>query len=294
MDDEETLLRRARLRQLIDVCFEAKDVLLLDFIEKKTGKRPNQGELSSLKKDNSGKSFGDKKAKALAGQIGLCRHWFTMPLGANTSPEHWLSEMPTEWSKDPVPLVPNWPILLSSYTQTPSNQAESQNDKHKESAMLLSFSRTSPRSIHAQENYFIPQYDAGGSMGHGLVLPDQPGVIENWSVSREWMNKNVRNITGVDNLCIVTGFGPSMQPMFNPGDPLLVDLGVKSVIADGVYFFRVNDEGFVKQLQKIPTASGMKYVAKSKNPDFDTFEILPEMDFEVIGRVVRVWCGTDF
>lgn len=182
----------------------------------------------------------------------------------------------------------------SSYTQKPSNQAESQNDKNKESAMLVSFPRTSPRSIRAQDNYFIPQFGAGGSMGHGLVLPDQPGVIENWSVSREWMNKNVRNITGVDNLCIVTGFGPSMQPMFNPGDPLLVDLGVKSVIADGVYFFRVNNEGFVKQLQKIPTASGMKYVAKSKNPDFDTFEISPEMDFEVIGRVVRVWCGTDF
>lgn len=123
MDDEETLLRRARLRQLIDVCFESKDVLLLDFIEKKTGKRPNQGELSSLKKDNGGKSFGDKKARALAGQIGLCRHWFTMPLGANTSPEHWQSEIPTEWSKDPAPTNPNL-MLLTLYIQKPSRQAE--------------------------------------------------------------------------------------------------------------------------------------------------------------------------
>lgn len=148
--------------------------------------------------------------------------------------------------------------------------------------------------LDAAAPYIIPQYQDGGSMGHGLALPDQPGIIENWSVNREWLNKNVRHFTAAGNLCIVTGFGPSMQPMFNPGDPLLVDLGVTSVIADGVYFFRVGREGFIKQLQKIPTSTGTKYIAKSKNPDFDPFDITPDMDFEVIGRVVRIWCGTDF
>ena len=52
--------------------------------------------------------------------------------------------------------------------------------------------------------------------------------------------------TGVRNLAIVTGFGPSMRPMFNPGDPLLVDTGVKVIDHEGVYFFRVGDEGFIK------------------------------------------------
>lgn len=160
--------------------------------------------------------------------------------------------------------------------------------------MLVDFNQAREARSSAQDHHFIPQYRAGGSMGHGLTLPDQPGVIQNWSVSREWMQKNVRNITGVQNLCIVTGFGPSMQPMYNPGDPLLVDTGVSSVIADGIYFFRVGNEGFIKQLQKIPTAAGIKYVAKSKNPDYDNFDITPDMDFEVLGRVVRVWCGTDF
>lgn len=148
--------------------------------------------------------------------------------------------------------------------------------------------------IECPDLYTIPQYRSGGSMGNGLELPDQPGIIENWSVSREWLNKNVRNFTSAGNLCIVTGFGPSMQPLFNPGDPLLVDIGIKSVVADGIYFFRVGSEGFVKQLQKIPTPNGVKYIAKSKNPDYDTFEISDGMDFEVLGRVVRVWCGTDF
>lgn len=184
---------------------------------------------------------------------------------------------------------PDERLLPSSDTQTELFNAESP-DQRQEPAMLLNF----PKTIDASDGYTIPQYRAGGSMGHGLRLPDQPGVIQNWSVSREWLSKNARNITGAANLCIVTGFGPSMQPMFNPGDPLLVDTGISQVIADGVYFFRVGEEGFIKQLQKIPTARGLKYIAKSKNPDFDPFEITPDMDFEVLGKVVRVWCGTDF
>lgn len=273
MDDNETLLRRARLRELIDSCFGGSVTLLLDFIEYRTGKRPNQGEMSALKKDH-GKSFGDKKAKTITEQVGLHRTWFSMPLGSNLTKESWLSP--------------------SSDTQTESKKAESAHAYVKDSAMLLKFQKVSPNAISASDSYQIFQYASGGSMGYGISLPDQPGVIQNWSVSREWLNKNIKTHSGVHNLCIVTGFGPSMQPMFNPGDPLLVDTGVQSVIADGIYFFRVGNEGFVKQLQKIPTECGLKYIAKSKNPDYDNFEITEKMDFEVLGRVVRVWCGTDF
>lgn len=146
----------------------------------------------------------------------------------------------------------------------------------------------------SRDHITIPQYDAGGAMGHGLVLPEQPGLIERWTVNSEWLDKNARGYTSARNLCIVTGFGPSMRPMFNPGDPLLVDRGITSVQADGVYFFRIGAEGFIKQLQKIPTASGVIYRAKSANADYDPFDITFDMDFEVLGKVIRVWCGTDF
>lgn len=95
----------------------------------------------------------------------------------------------------------------------------------------------------------------------------------------------------MNNLAIVTGFGDSMRGMFNPGDPLLVDRGVTSVDADAVYFFRVGEEGFIKRLQRIP-GEGIR--VKSVNPDYDTWTIKPDMDFEVFARVVKVWCGTDF
>jgi hypothetical protein len=137
----------------------------------------------------------------------------------------------------------------------------------------------------------IPQYAAGGAMGNGgLVLEEkQPGVIKSWRVDHEWLRLNVRHHTGIKNLCIVTGFGPSMQPKYNPGDPLLLDRGVNTVETEGIYFFRVRNQGFIKQLQRIPTEDGMIIRAKSLNPTYDPFDITAKMDFEVFGKVLTVW-----
>jgi hypothetical protein len=151
-----------------------------------------------------------------------------------------------------------------------------------------------PPEAKQSQSVTIPQFDTGGAMGHGVILRDQPGVIRSWTVSDDWLHQNVHRITSPKNLAIVTGFGPSMMPLFNPGDPLLVDRGVKKVDIDGVYFFRVGDEGFVKQLQRIPTTEGLILRAKSYNPLYDPFDITEGMDFEVFGRIVKVWKGEDF
>lgn len=137
----------------------------------------------------------------------------------------------------------------------------------------------------------IHQYDVAGAMGNGgLVLDEQPpGLIKSWSVDEQWVRRNVPSNSGIANLCIVTGFGSSMQPMFNPGDPLLMDRGVKDCKSDGIYFFRVGDHGWIKQLQRIPTAQGVAIRAKSLNPTYDPFEITDGMDFHVLGKILMVW-----
>lgn len=137
----------------------------------------------------------------------------------------------------------------------------------------------------------IPQFDTGGAMGDGLLLRDQPGVIQSWIVNAEWVQKNIRSHTGTANLCIVTGFGDSMKGMFNSGDPLVLDKGVNSVDFDAVYFFRVANEGFIKRLQRIP-GEGVRVL--SENKKYDSWTIKPDMDFEVFGRVVKAWQGEDF
>lgn len=128
--------------------------------------------------------------------------------------------------------------------------------------------------------------DVRGGMGVGVILPDQPGQITRWTVTPEWIKKNIPTNTGANNLRIVTGFGNSMRGMFNSGDPLIVDIGVRRVEYDGVYFFRVADEGFIKILQRIP---GEGILVMSKNTEYRDWYIKPDMDFQVFGRVLKVW-----
>ncbi|MBT2177759.1 XRE family transcriptional regulator [Ralstonia thomasii] len=136
----------------------------------------------------------------------------------------------------------------------------------------------------------IPQFDAGGSMGGGIDLPDQPGLIQNLRVTKEWLDFNVRSCTSPKNLCVVTGFGDSMRPLFNPGDPLLLDRGVITVEIDAVYFFRIGKEGFIKRLQRVP---GNGLIAISENKAYREWTITPDMDFEVFGRVLKAWRSED-
>lgn len=146
-----------------------------------------------------------------------------------------------------------------------------------------------PRSH--EDSRVIPQYDVAGAMGNGgLVLEENPpGMIKGWSVDLDWLRLNLPANSGLGNLCIVTGFGSSMQPKYNPGDPLLMDRGITDVKTDGVYFFRIGEHGFIKQLQRIPTAAGIIIRAKSLNQSYDPFDITDGMDFHVLGKILMVW-----
>lgn len=157
----------------------------------------------------------------------------------------------------------------------------------------VAFSRRNSESKRADDNAFnLPQYrEVIGSMGRGVILKDQPGQITSLRVTNEWLAKNVPAHTGKNNLGVVTGFGDSMKGMYNSGDPLLVDGGVKSCDYDGVYFFRVGEEGFIKRLQRIP---GQGILVISQNPEYRDWTITPDMDFEVFAKVLKVWESTDF
>jgi len=137
-----------------------------------------------------------------------------------------------------------------------------------------------------RDEIVIRQYSTGGAMGGGLVLRDQPGVINSWSVNSEWAQKNLPYVTSYDNLAIVTGFGDSMLGMFNPGDPLLVDTGVRECEFDGVYFFSVDGEGFIKRLQRIP---GEGILVISENKKYREWYIKPGMNLQILAKVLRAW-----
>lgn len=143
----------------------------------------------------------------------------------------------------------------------------------------------------ATSEVFIAQFDTGGMGGNGLILHDQPGIIENWTVSREWLRSNVPYCTSPANLCIVTGFGDSMPGVFNPGDPVLVDRGIRSCDHDGIYFFRVGNEGFIKILQRVP---GTGILVISQNSNYRDWVLREDMEFEVFGKVLKAWKGDSY
>lgn len=155
-----------------------------------------------------------------------------------------------------------------------------------------------PAATQTDPPLVIPQYAAGGGMGRGFNLTDNPpGHIKSWHVDHEWLRLNVPAHTGLRNLAIVTGFGPSMRPMFNPGDPLLVDTGVRHIDHEGVYFFRVGEEGFIKLIQRVPEFDGPGVILRviSKNPDFPPYDISPKNPhFEVLGKVLTIWRSENF
>lgn len=143
----------------------------------------------------------------------------------------------------------------------------------------------------ANSHIVIEQYkDVRGAMGKGAYLLDIEGEVVDMRVTNQWVNANMPANTGAQNLKIITGLGDSMKPMYNSGDPLVVDTGIRSVDFDAVYFFRVGSEGYVKRLQKIGS-QGLRVL--SENPAYPEWIIGKDEDFEVFGRVLKVWEGKD-
>lgn len=147
-------------------------------------------------------------------------------------------------------------------------------------------------AAHSDKNLLqITQYDTGGKGGLGLNLEQHAGVIKSWHVDKGWIRSLGINYTSTINLYIVTGYGDSMPDTFNHGDPVLIDAGIKVCDHDGIYFFRVGNDGFIKRLQRIP---GEGILALSQNPEYKTWTIKEDMDFEVFGKVLRAWRGKNY
>ena len=103
--------------------------------------------------------------------------------------------------------------------------------------------------------------------------------------------KNINSATiGQTDYCIVTCFDNSMQPMFNTGDPLLIDTRVNRIQLDATYLFQLGKTMFIKHIQRIPSIG---FVVISENPAFKEWVLTEEMNYTVLGRVIEVWRGAD-
>jgi hypothetical protein len=129
--------------------------------------------------------------------------------------------------------------------------------------------------------------DVGASMGHGITRPAQENIVMNMIVDENWLRRHA-TFTSPDNLSIVTGIGDSMQPTFEDGDPLLVDVGVREIRLDAIYVLALHDELFIKRVQRKMDGS---LVIISDNPRYapQPIEESDRSTFQVLGRVVMAW-----
>lgn len=134
----------------------------------------------------------------------------------------------------------------------------------------------------------IPMFDVSFSMGQGAFQQDYEDIISAVTVTNEWVNTNIPNITSAHNLRIASGRGDSMLGTYSHGDMLFIDCGVNGVPFDGVYAFMLNEQLYIKRLQKRPDGA---YNMISDNKQYDTFIITTRDSFHVFGRVVCAWNG---
>lgn len=129
----------------------------------------------------------------------------------------------------------------------------------------------------------IPIYDVRAAAGHGALVDDRP-PSEHWAFSRVWLEKNVG--VAPSRLQLVTVAGDSMEPDLHDGDVVMIDVGDKDVLREGIYIFALGDHIYVKRL----SLQGDKLVIISRNSDlFPAREISTmreNLSFRLIGRVV--------
>lgn len=158
-------------------------------------------------------------------------------------------------------------------------KGENGNNDHQLSIMALENSR----------HIIIPQMSATGSMGRGIPTDvEHDTVVSQVSVNKLWIRENLSTISSVNNLSMITGYGDSMEGTFNHGDLLFVDTGINEIKIDAVYVLNLNDELYIKRLQRQPDGSILMISDNAKYQPY-TIQNGEKEKFQVLGRIVGIW-----
>lgn len=117
----------------------------------------------------------------------------------------------------------------------------------------------------------IPCFDAKASCGSGVENFDAQGV-KLIKVALSWLRVHVRS-GSLRNLNIITASGDSMEPTFHDGDLVLIDTSETSIHSDRIYCLVIENELFLKRVQRIP--SGVRLI--SDNPRYPAVDVTGEM-----------------
>lgn len=270
-----------RLAELINAAFDGEQARLIAHIRDRTGKQPNQGEISGLiKLDNPARSFGDKKARTLTEQIGLHRRWFDFPLGSNLTREQWLHD---------GFIAPLLPSANSTGEPTTSYLPHSTEGVMKSNVVKI---RERRESLDAAEPGYVrlEHLSAQPRMGMGATVTEPVHLVRHLDVLEGWLRDEVGSIDP-RRVKVLTAVGRSMLPTIKDRDLVFVDVAHRHFDAPGIYVIDVAGRLLLK---KVMIKADGTLVIRSDNtaefPDEETYRIDEATnDVTLCGKVLAWW-----
>lgn len=138
--------------------------------------------------------------------------------------------------------------------------------------------------------FSIPVYAITASMGRGRFL-DSEEILKIVVLDPATMRD--MNLSGGSNgIVAVYADGESMLPTIPPKSIVFVDRNQRD-LRDGVHLVRLEEMIYVKRLQRLPNH---KVKVISDNSIYEPFEVDLKNgdDFEILGKVLRVWIERTF
>ena len=147
-----------------------------------------------------------------------------------------------------------------------------------------------PTPRQEPEAYRLQELDVRAAAGEGAGI-DSPmhRTVAEWTMPRAVLRGHTTATAG--GLKIITVYGDSMTPEFQPGDRVMVDTGDRVPSPPGVF---VIWDGFglvVKRVEMIPYSDPPMMRLLSRNGQYEPREI-PAREVVINGRVVGKWQWT--
>lgn len=149
---------------------------------------------------------------------------------------------------------------------------------------LLTGTETSEHQSLVSDDFgCIPLFDVQASCGNGYQV-SQACVCDLIRVNRPWIARHC-GVVNQHALNLIAITGDSMTPTLKDGDFVVIDTSAKTISTDAMYAFNLDDDLYVKRLQRV----GRSLRVISDNPIYTPYILTAdELDhgFAVHGRVV--------
>jgi len=151
-------------------------------------------------------------------------------------------------------------------------------------ALIVSSIANAPDENHSYKVELLDVYAKAGIGGY--INNEYPDVIKSIYFSFEGLLEIVGRKTNI-GLSMITVPTDSMSPTIGKGDVVFIDTNINYYQGEGIYIFAIDNELYIKRLQKIP---GNIYKALSDNKSYDPFEMSEDLfdTVQILGKFVRV------